>query len=125
MLLMVGSTIGFTVTKHICGGRVVLTAITLTQQDLTCGMKKYESSCPMHQKKSEPCCSNEHELHQLDDNYQHPVVLPVSPFVLEIPFQLFNQNVNVFEAEKKVSFCFESPPEIIKDFSILYQSILI
>ncbi len=125
MALVSLSTIGYTATKHLCGGKVVLTAVSYTQKDLSCGMKKKKSSCPKHKKASKPCCTNTHELNQLEDNFNHYVVsIDVSNnhgfVVTAISFLPLN-----FPTKQVVCIPNKSPPDIIFDRSIWYGNMLI
>ena len=120
-IIMLGSTVGYTATSHTCGGKVVLTAISLTQKNLTCGMQKKQSSCPRHKKMASSCCSNQHELNQLQENFNHskPNIekidmnpRPLGIMSLMTPFNI--EKLYFFER-------FKVPPDIIVDYTKWFQ----
>lgn len=125
MALISLSTIGYTATKHLCGGKVVLTAISYTQPNLSCGMKKKKASCPMHKKAATPCCTNDHQLNLLESNFNHDVLfvgLNIDPAVM------VNVDAYLFFSillKSGVKIPNKSPPDLIFDRTIWYGNMLI
>ncbi|MGB0391507.1 MAG: HYC_CC_PP family protein [Salibacteraceae bacterium] len=118
------SSVGFTATKHLCGGELVLTSVGYSKKNLSCGMNKV-SKCPKHKKASKPCCTNEYEFHQLEENFNHSV-----DFNFSLKKMVFTPGVIVYyyklpELKKERNVCIEPPPNIFEVFTILYQSMLI
>lgn len=125
IMLVLFSTVGFTVSKHICGGEVVLTAVGFSKKELSCGMEKKKTKCPHHKSVKEPCCSNEFELHQLEENFKDITSVPLPTQLKMAVVDFKTVSIKTFEVKKVPTFCFESPPVRIQDFQILFQSMLI
>jgi len=75
LVILVVSTIGFTITKHYCGGDLIDLSIAGDVEDC----------CDME----EGCCHNEQQNYQLEENYTTPVVFNhvdyLSVVIFEIP----------------------------------------
>jgi len=84
VVFMLVSTIGFSITRHFCGGELVDVRIA----------KEVDSCCDMH----DNCCHNESKAFQLDEEYNSPVVIDyVDHFafvVSEIPSFIFSISLN-------------------------------
>ncbi len=95
---MVVSTMGFTITKHYCGGDLIDLSIA----------GEVENCCDME----EGCCHNEQQTYQLEEDYTAPMVLNQVDYfafvIFEIPVFLveMQETSNTF-----ISYNFgESPP---------------
>jgi hypothetical protein len=122
-LLVLFSTVSFTVEKHYCGPVLIDVAVFSEAQD--CGMKMNKVASETKMKKG--CCKNEVQvLHGQDE-------LKVSSFDdLEFDQQLFLAAFNfsfidLFEglAQQFVPHQYYSPPKLIVDRQILDQVFLI
>lgn len=80
VLISIGST-GLTITKHICGGKVVKSAVGLAVRDLDCGMKLKPRKCPFHSEVTKNCCSNIFEfiagIEDVEKNHQSSIKPPI------------------------------------------------
>jgi len=65
-------TMGFTVSRHYCGGRLVDVSLSSVFQD-SCP----ESSAPCNM---DHCCRNEHQVYQMNEEYTSSAVLDHLPF---------------------------------------------
>lgn len=80
-VLLLVLTMGFTVSKHYCGGRLVNVAV-FNSDDIGCSMNMNmdmnasKSSCSLNNH----CCTNEHHVYQLDKTYTSPITLDHVPF---------------------------------------------
>lgn len=69
VLITVG-TLGLTVSKHNCGGKVVKKAIAFSKSDVDCGMAKKAAKCPRHKGITKGCCSNSYQLFNVTDVFE-------------------------------------------------------
>ena len=72
-ILILSSSVGWTMNRHVCEGKVVKSSISIGLAEIDCGMKKEETDCnsdlpTKDQLNSNPCCQNLHEVFQLEEN---------------------------------------------------------
>lgn len=71
-LLVVILTIGFTLSKHYCGGMLIEVSLFSSNP---AGCQENGIACSM-----DGCCRDVHQVIQLDETYTHPAVLDTVPF---------------------------------------------
>jgi len=69
VIIAVG-TLGLTVSKHNCGGKVVKKAIAFSKSDVDCGMAKKATKCPRHKGITKSCCSNSYQLYKVSEVFE-------------------------------------------------------
>ncbi len=108
-------TMGFTVSQHYCGERLVDVSILSADS----GGCSADGSCSMEMS----CCHNEQHVFQLDEDYTQPIVIDHVPFiqidlfVFELPTDLRSMD----ESQTEVFSDDESPPPL--DVSTYLSSI--
>ena len=50
------TSMGFTVSSHICGGKKVKTVLSVGAADVSCGMEKNENNCATKKQMKPNCC---------------------------------------------------------------------
>lgn len=127
--MLVGNS-GFAVVTHYCGGKAVDSKIVIGHGELHCGMPdmkgdcKNESSTENHFKKK-PCCENEYQSLDLEDEFQ-PQVIDSSinlEFVAAFFMTLIGRTYN--SENDKAEYLNYFPPLIERDITVLVQSFLI
>ena len=127
-LIVLFSSLSFTVEKHVCMGEVVDVSY-FTEAD-SCGMVMEEEECTTDDfsgDKMEPekCCNDIQELIPGNQNEQQAIdtfELNSVQFVLAYTYTY----LNLFEIKEDITpFIDSSPPPIDRDYQILYQSFLI
>ena len=114
-LLVLASTVSWTVDRHLCMGRVLDVSLFAHAEDCGMGMEMETSCCA---DESFTVQGQDHLKISLDD---HGLDQPF--FVLDrTPFQFF---LIVGEVEAAPSFLDYSPPPLIRDVQLLYQTFLI
>lgn len=122
-IVVLFSTMSFTIDKHYCGSMLVDIAINAKAK--TCGMEMSQSkddSCVS--KKS--CCENEHIViigqDELKKNFDTSIELPVSVGIWEAPraYTFFLQKQTLF-----IPLGNHDPPDIVSNFQQLYETYLI
>lgn len=128
ILVLVSST-GIAANTHFCGGEAVERTLSLGIEHLDCGMPEMEQSCSSKdghdQIDARPCCSNQHDLLQLDED---ATLMQQAPVVNKTFIAAFVHTfvIQVFSFEKKESFYLNySPPLLKQDIQVLFQSFLI
>ncbi len=113
VLLLVILTMGFSISKHYCGGMLI--EVSLFSSHST-GCQEEGSVCT-----TDGCCRNEQQVIQMDETYTHPAVLDTVPFFRVI---LAIIDPAAFDQALFRSFCFNghapdesSPPDDV--FSLL------
>jgi len=122
------STMSFTVEKHVCMGEVTSTSYFTSVE--SCGMVMNEDGCTgddlsQQNMQKEKCCNDVHELipgnqteQQAIDNFE----LNQIQFVLVYTYTY----LNLYESKEDTSSIIHfSPPIVEKDYQILFQSFLI
>lgn len=116
-----------TFSTHYCGGKAVKTSLSIFQQDLSCGMAEDEKSSdcevdyqkPSFSKKN--CCENKHFTFQLSEEFESNKIFSNSEIV-SIDFITSLPTILSFITPLEyISHIGYSPPQILKDFSIIFQ----
>ncbi len=126
---MLASNIGIASNTHFCGGEAVEHTLSLGIEHLDCGMAETEQSCSSanghDQLNAKPCCDNQHDLLQLDEDVTLIQQAPEVNKTFVVAF-IHTFLVQVFSFEKKESFYLNySPPLLKQDVQVLFQSFLI
>ena len=114
------ATMGITLDKHFCGG--LLQKVSLLGDELSC--------CEMEKEMGGDCCHNEHETHQIEQEYQQ------AKFKLELPKAKLIDTAPLVHNSYLPSFCVTlarryhspiiyEPPLLTQDLSIAFQTFLI
>lgn len=130
-VVVISSTIGVTVNKHYCGGKLVETALFVKTNHAKCNQMKSMDieQCPMHAPKpmtKEDCCTEESDLFMVDDPgkiskfYVEFQSLSLQAVVLYFLTDLFSDQENILIAHKNYK-----PPLIAQDVTVLVQSFLL
>ena len=127
-VLLLASSSGVAYAQHFCGGMEMLSAITIAAKDLSCGMEMIDTHCDYSTQVSEDkyCCENLITQIQTDDNFAKAC------FDLKFENNYIPDFINVFEqgafsisSEGTIALANYSPPPIVFDHFILYDSLLI
>mgnify|MGYP003630990226 CR=1 FL=1 len=128
-ILMLVSSTGIAANTHFCGGEAVERTLSLGIEHLDCGMAETEQSCSSKvqhdQIDARPCCSNQHDLLQLDED---ATLMQQAPVVNKTFIAAFIHTfvIQIFSFVKKESFYLNySPPLLKQDVQVLFQSFLI
>jgi hypothetical protein len=125
-LVVLFSSLSFTVEKHVCMGEI--TDVSYFNEADNCGMTPED--CDM-EKPSEPiinkekCCNDVHELVPGNQNEQQALKnLEIDQLQFILSYTL--SSLILLEEEKELnSFLVYSPPLVDKDVQVLYQTFLI
>ncbi len=127
---MLVSNVGFTMNTHFCGGEAVETSFSIGLHNPDCGMPDMDRECesiPSKEKqiKQKPCCENQHQLLQLDENADVQITsIEVHPVFLVAFIHSFVQPI-LFANQSLVHNSYYSPPIPDKDIQVLFQIFLI
>ena len=127
--MLIGNS-GLAIATHYCGGFAVKSQIVVGHTELNCGMSNMDKSCETDSSKEgyikkKPCCANEFQSLELEDEFQPPVIESslnlkfVAAFVIT-----FTNSTNASKAVKAGHKNY-SPPLIERDIPVLIQSFLI
>ena len=108
-------TMGFTVSQHYCGKRLVAVSLFSAETDGCSG----DGSCSMEMS----CCHNEHHVYQLHEDYTPPVITDQVQFI-QVDLLVFDLPTDVTPVDKFQTEIFsddESPPPL--DVSTYLSSI--
>jgi len=115
---------------HFCGGQAVETSFSLGVHNPDCGMGDMEEACSIRpvsetQFNPQPCCENQHDCLQFDENTQLEKVPPiVSPVFLAAFVSAFSQSIALPTAHyQHVDYTPPAPPD--KDIQVLFQTFLL
>ena len=124
-LVILVTSMGFTVSSHICGGKKVKAVVSLGTSDVSCGMEKQKSNCASKPQMKKNCCQDEFELIQNDEDYTQQ--LTEVDFSNDFLIAFITSYVELFQIETTdVDFFTDhSPPPLIRDIPLVVQSFLI
>lgn len=125
-LVILFSTLSFTVEKHICLGEV--TDVSYFTKADNCGMISEDCDLviPSERKiQKENCCNDTHELIP-GNQYEQPALKKVEINQVAFIFTFVYTYNSFFEQKSdKNYFCYYSPPLVDRDIPVLYQTFLI
>ncbi len=126
---MLASNIGIAANTHFCGGEAVKHTLSLGLEHLDCGMDEGPKTCSSQsghdQINAKPCCDNQHELIQLDEDVTlvQPSLELNKTFVVAF---IHSFVVQFFPINERVSFYPNySSPLLKQNVQVLFQSFLI
>ena len=105
----------------------MMAKVTIGQERLSCGMALVKDLCDeSHQSDTHSCCNNLYTQVAFDDTVEQPIV----EFQLTPPFKVNNTtfSASVYEIltlQKEVVYTIYNPPPLIKDFPVLFDTLLI
>ncbi|NQX97049.1 MAG: hypothetical protein HRT73_04100 [Flavobacteriales bacterium] len=124
-LVILVTSMGFTISSHICGGHKVKSVINIGITDVSCGMEKKKSDCETKSQMKDDCCQDEFQLIQNDEDY----IQQITDFNFSDNFLIafVTSYVELLDTETtEIDFYADhSPPPLIKDIPVLIQSFLI
>jgi len=124
-LVVLVTSLGFTVSSHTCGGRKVKTVISIGNADVSCGMEKKKSKCATEPQMKKNCCHDDFQLIQNNEDYTQQ--LTDFDFSTDFLVVFITSSIELFETETiEVDYFIDhSPPPLIKDIPVFIQSFLI
>lgn len=124
-LVVLTTSMGFTVSSHTCGGKKVKSVISVGSVDVSCGMEKNANNCATKKQMKPNCCQDEIQLIQNDEDYTQQ--LTNFDFSTDFLLAFVTSYVELFENETSEIdfFADHSPPPLIKDIPVLLQTFLI
>lgn len=129
-LLMLVSNVGFSLNTHFCGGEVVKSSFTIGLHNPDCEMANMDNTCDRnpskeHQLAQKPCCENQHQIVQLDENATTELAsININPVFVAAFIHVFVQPL-VFADQALTTFVDYSAPLTDKDIQVLFQTFLI
>ena len=126
ILILVASS-GFTISSHICDGKLDEVALSLANKDIDCGMQvKNHSHAAKSNDVNKACCENTFQPVQLDEKYISPKISLNSSLVnyAILKYTILKELFPV-STETAILFTNYSPPPLIRDIPILVESFLI
>ena len=127
-MLMLASSSGIAYAQHFCGGMEMMAGITLGQQQLSCGMDADipTSNCDDTDITDHGCCDNNFTKIQTDDNFAKAFFdLKLDKTFIATFFSVFVLHELEIASTAKTSFADYSPPPLLQDLNILYETFLI
>ena len=120
---MVFSSLGFTVSAHLCGGNKVLTAIGFVKTELSCGMKKTNNKCPNSNHIRTICCQNIFDYHHMEEGTEKnkPETEISSTDLAGFPVEITKTKI----VKPQVSPFYTTPPNRVENIILHTQSFLI
>jgi len=122
--------IGFSMNTHFCGGEAVETSYSIGLHTPDCGMDNMDEVCETklpteEQLIPQPCCENQHQLMQLDENATIQPVTVFSNFVFLAAFiAVFVQPVIIADHTFTLNTNYRAPlPD--EDIQVLFQTFII
>ncbi len=119
-MLMLCSSIGFTVSKHFCGGELVKSSLGFVKEDLSCGMNQMENVCPIKgESMTSNCCENGYEYCHLKDQVKKESSEIRS--LLDFAYRgnnRINEKNHTLLAQEETNYY---PPQIYVNIKIEYQ----
>jgi hypothetical protein len=124
-LVVLITSMGFTVSSHMCGGKKVKTVLSIGSSDVSCGMEKNRNNCATGQQMRDDCCQDEFQIIQNDEDYTQQIT--DFDFSADFFIAFVTSYVELFQTETtEIDFFTDhSPPPLIKDIPVLIQSFLI
>lgn len=130
VLLLLIFNIGLTMNTHFCGGFAIETSVSLGISNLDCGMPAMDQKCKTdvtdeNQVTQKPCCENQHQLFQFNENADvRSIPVDLNPtFFIAFIHAFVQPAISLQKADIKYTVYF--PPPRNQDIPVLFQSFLI
>lgn len=115
------TSMGFTVSSHICGGKRINTTVNIEPTNVSCGMKLNNVT-----KEIKPnCCEDQFQTVWLNENYT--VQLQKVNLSIDFTIEPIQTLINLLPKNltQKILYKNYLPPPLIKDIPVMVQSFLI
>ena len=124
-LVILFTSMGFTLSSHYCGGKKVKTVLSVVNADVSCGMEEKKGDCTTGEQMNSACCQDEFQKIQMDEESIQP--LTGVNFSADFLIVFVGLYIDVFEntITEKDFFNDHSPPPLVKNIPVLVQSFLI
>lgn len=127
---MLTSNVGLSMATHYCQGQAVESKLVFGHESLDCGMQKMNEVCEIDSSQSEhlkskPCCENEYQTLQLDENVKSQSNVKLTNPVFLVAFVHAFIKRLVFNDQAPVQFADYTPPLPDEDIQVLFQTFLI
>ena len=124
-LVILITSMGFTVSSHTCGGRKVKTVVSIVNADVSCGMESKTNDCSTQPQIKNNCCQDDFQFIQNHEDYTQQIT--VFDFSTDFIVAFINSYIELFETEisELDFFTDHSPPPLIKNIPVIIQSFLI
>ena len=122
-VLVLFSSLGFTVSAHLCGGNKVLTAVGFVKKDLSCGMKQSSRNCPNGNHINTLCCQNIFDYHHIEDGAKKNTHKTKTNKLFAFTYSTVITRVKIRTFQ--ISPLFIPPPNRVKNIIFDTQSFLI
>lgn len=124
-LIVLITSMGFTVSSHKCGSITVDTVVSVVKADVSCGMERKESNCDSKPKMKKKCCQDNYQLIQGDQDYTQQVNDDDFSTDFLTAFVITYIELRQTKKTEEDFFIDHSPPPLIKDIPVFNQSFLI
>ena len=129
ILLVLFGTFGFTISSHLCGGEVVITALSFVKKDLKCGMQKSPQNCPKHSSSNsnlkDICCQNVFDYQHLNNDLQQgKLVVKTTKNVVVAPVST-DQILALIKNNEVFSNTHYNPPNRVENIVLVNNSFII
>ena len=124
-LVILFTSMGFTLSSHHCGGKRVKTVLNLGITDVSCGMENSKKGCSDSTKMNSNCCQDEFQKIQLNNDYTQVVSYEKISLDFTIVFVSILFDLLPNTATETYFFKNYAPPPLVKDIKVLVQSFLI
>ncbi|AOW21663.1 HYC_CC_PP family protein [Urechidicola croceus] len=118
-LIVLFSTVSFTVDKHFCGEHLMDVAVFSAAEN--CGMEMIQKTSHEVQVKKKSCCRNEFQIvegNSLEQQAIQKMEFPQLYFVVAF-ISLFTES---FDNSIEQSYCYYDPPLVKKDITVLFEN---
>ena len=124
-LVILVTSMGFTVSSHICGGKEVKTEYAMTITDVSCGMEQEENNCASGMQLKSNCCQDQFRLIQMDEDYTQELT-PID-FSIDFSIIIITTLLDLVPSTSLQTTFYKdySPPPLIRDIPVMVQSFLI
>ena len=123
---------GLAIATHYCGGMAVESKLMLGHEPLDCGMATVDTAdmdeqpCQSEQTHAlqftkTPCCENEYQSLDVEDDYELTVVQPSLNFEFVAAFAVSFLKATFLTEIPSPQYANYSPPLIEQDIAVLYQ----
>jgi len=121
---LLSSTIGITLTSHICAGKTIKSALNIGKSDISCGMKmktckKYN---PLENSLKRECCKNIYEKINMDNFHIYNLNIKIFNFFIK---EFYYKVIELKPIATQVIYPTIKGPPLIKKITLLFQNIRI
>lgn len=127
-VLILFSSMGFTIATHYCGGYEVTSRFMLGEGELSCGMSGIESNFTQYGNleslNRNSCCENQYLSLCIENDYNNTLAHSIVNLSVVQYIGIVHSTIKISNLIQDIPYLSHSPPYLTPDMQVLFQTFL-